>query len=37
MMGDKANSEAGRDTFVLERVNGRWLAVWRQLVDQPVT
>jgi hypothetical protein len=36
-MNDKANKEAGRDTFVLERVDSRWLAVWRQLTDQPVS
>jgi uncharacterized protein (TIGR02246 family) len=31
----KAHRETGRDLFVLEKVNGRWLAVWRQLVAQP--
>jgi hypothetical protein len=33
-MGGKPHQEAGRDTFVLERVDNKWLAVWRQLGDQ---
>jgi hypothetical protein len=33
-MGGKTYQETGRDTFVLERINDKWLAVWRQLGDQ---
>jgi uncharacterized protein (TIGR02246 family) len=33
-MGGETHKETGRDTFVLERVDGKWLAVWRQLTDQ---
>ena len=33
-MGGKTHQETGRDTFVLERINDTWLAVWRQLGDQ---
>jgi uncharacterized protein (TIGR02246 family) len=33
-MGGKTHQETGRDTFVLERINDKWLAVWRQLGDQ---
>jgi hypothetical protein len=32
-MGGKTHQETGRDTFVLERINDKWLAVWRQLGD----
>jgi hypothetical protein len=32
-MGGKTHQDSGRDTFVLERVGGKWLAVWRQLAD----
>lgn len=31
------NRESGRDTFVLERHDSRWLAVWRQLLVQPAS
>jgi uncharacterized protein (TIGR02246 family) len=31
----KVHREAGRDVFVLEKQDGRWLAVWRQLSSQP--
>jgi uncharacterized protein (TIGR02246 family) len=33
-MGGKTHHETGRDTFVFERINNKWLAVWRQLGDQ---
>ena len=29
------NRDIGRDIFALEKHNGRWLAVWRQLSFQP--
>jgi hypothetical protein len=32
-MAGKSHQETGRDTFVLELVDGKWLAVWRQLAD----
>jgi hypothetical protein len=32
-MRGKTHQETGRDTFVLEQINGKWLAVWRQLSD----
>jgi ketosteroid isomerase-like protein len=32
----KIHRETGRDLFVLEKESDRWLAVWRQLVAQPV-
>jgi hypothetical protein len=34
-MGGKTARDTGRDLFVLEKENGRWQAVWRQLVEQP--
>jgi uncharacterized protein (TIGR02246 family) len=36
-MEGKTSRETGRDVFVLEKENGRWLAVWRQLVAQPAS
>jgi hypothetical protein len=33
VMAGETHKEIGRDTFVLERVDGKWLAVWRQLSD----
>jgi hypothetical protein len=33
-MNGKTHQETGRDTFVFERKNDKWLAVWRQLGDQ---
>jgi uncharacterized protein (TIGR02246 family) len=30
----KSSRETGRDVFVLEKQDGRWLAVWRQLSSQ---
>jgi len=36
-MDNKTLREGGRDTFVLERFGGQWLAVWRQMVDQPAS
>jgi uncharacterized protein (TIGR02246 family) len=33
-MGGQPHRDVGRDLFVLERTGDRWLAVWRQLVDQ---
>jgi hypothetical protein len=32
-MGGETHKEIGRDTFVFEKANGKWLAVWRQLAD----
>jgi uncharacterized protein (TIGR02246 family) len=34
-IADKVDREAGRDLFVLERQDARWLAVWRQVTIQP--
>jgi hypothetical protein len=31
----KVNRETGRDLFILEQVDGRWLAVWRHVVSRP--
>ena len=31
----KVNRETGRDVFVLEKRDNRWLAVWRQVSTQP--
>ncbi len=31
----KSSRESGRDVFVLEKIDGRWLAVWRQFSAQP--
>jgi len=36
-MNGSANRETGRDTFVLERHDNGWLAVWRQLLVRPTT
>jgi Domain of unknown function (DUF4440) len=35
IMGGQSIRDTGRDTFVLERDNDRWLAVWRQLAVLP--
>jgi Domain of unknown function (DUF4440) len=32
MMDGKTSRDTGRDLFVLEKENDRWLAVWRQVV-----
>jgi hypothetical protein len=36
VLNGEQKRDLGRDTFALERSNGKWLALWRQLIDQPV-